>query len=124
MCLFEQRTNLGDSRPPAAGPEVEHGNGGPTDCSLCPTDVHRRMHCRGNLLCNRRTLTPVYQTLSFEITTFEPFVSGIVQQLLSLVSELDTLGGKRRVIACLLAVIERSGARVRSYEFSIYDEAS
>jgi hypothetical protein len=61
-----------------------------------------------------RRLTPIHQTLSFEITAFEPFIPGIVPQLLSLLSELDTLGGKRRVTGCLLAVIERSETRVRS----------
>ena len=64
-------------------------------------------------IANRGTLSPIHQTLTFDITLFEPFVPGIVPQLLSLVSELDTLGGKRRVIGCLIAVIERSETRVR-----------
>ena len=59
-------------------------------------------------------LIPVDQSLAFDITSFEPFIPGIVPQLLSLLSELDTLGGKRRVIGCLLAVIERAETRVSS----------
>ena len=35
-----------------------------------------------------------------------------MQQLLDLLSGLDTLGSKKRVIGCLLVVVERSGTRV------------
>ena len=52
------------------------------------------------------------QSLGFDITSFEPFIPGIVPQLLSIVSELDTLEGKKRVIRSLLTVIERSETRV------------
>ncbi|KAF9653383.1 ARM repeat-containing protein [Thelephora ganbajun] len=51
-------------------------------------------------------------TLAFDVTSFEPFIPGIVPQLLGLISELDTLEGKRRVIGCLLAVIEQSQTRI------------
>ena len=57
-------------------------------------------------------LNSVDQSLGFDITSFEPFIPGVVPQLLSLVSELDTLGGKNRVIGSLLTVIGRSETRV------------
>ena len=57
-------------------------------------------------------LTSIRQTLSFDITSFEPFIPSVVPSLLNLISELDTLGGKRRVIGCLITVIERSETRV------------
>lgn len=62
---------------------------------------------------NGRTLTPIDQSLTFDISSFEPFIPGVVPRLLSLISELDTLEGKKRVIQCLLSVITRSETRVR-----------
>jgi len=56
----------------------------------------------------------VDQSLGFDITSFEPFIPGVVPQLLSLASELDTVEGKKRVIGCLLTVIGRSETRVRA----------
>ena len=60
----------------------------------------------------RRMLTSIRQTLSFDITSFESFIPSVVPSLLNLISELDTLGGKKRVIGCLITVIERSETRV------------
>lgn len=63
---------------------------------------------------SKNMLSYFYQTQYFDVTSFEPFISVVVPNLLSVVSELDTLEGKRRVLGCLFTVIRRSQTRVCS----------
>ncbi|KAF9782921.1 ARM repeat-containing protein [Thelephora terrestris] len=51
-------------------------------------------------------------TLAFDITSFERFIPVVVPQLLNLVTELDTLEGKGRVLGSLITVIKSSQTRI------------
>jgi predicted histidine transporter YuiF (NhaC family) len=73
---------------------------------------------------NKNVLSCFSQTLAFDISSFEPFIPVIVPHLLSLISELDTLEGKRRVLGCLSTVIKYSRTRVCSCKLRSHAEAS
>lgn len=73
---------------------------------------------------DKNELICLCQTPDFDLTSFEPFISAVVPQLLNLVSELDTLEGKRRVLGCLRAVVEGSRTRVRLCELCRFAEES
>ena len=73
---------------------------------------------------NGSALSRIDKSLAFDIASFQPFIPTVVPQLLSLVSELDTLGGKKRVMGCLITVITESETRVCFRQFRSQAESS